>query len=67
MSQLSDIKLEVLKGDYSNSLWYITKQNCNFRDLAMMARILEMWDDNPVESFQSYFDKVKKLNINEIN
>lgn len=61
MSQLSDIKLEVLKGDYSNSLWYITKQNCNFRDLAMMARILEMWDDNPVESFQSYFDKVKKL------
>ena len=59
MSKLSDIKLQFLQGDYSNQLWYITKQNCNFRDLAMMARILEMWDDDPVESFQSYFDRLK--------
>ena len=60
MSKLSDIKLTFLQGDYSNCLWYITKQNCNFRDLAMMARILEMWNDDPNESFQSYFDRIKK-------
>lgn len=60
MSRLSDAKLIFLQGDYSNCLWYITKQNCNFRDLAMMARILEMWNDNPNESFQSYFDRIKK-------
>ncbi len=60
MSRLSDIKLTFLQGDYSNCLWYITKQNCNFRDLAMMARILEMWNDDPNESFQSYFDRIKK-------
>lgn len=60
MSRLSDIKLKFLQGDYSNCLWYITKQNCNFRDLAMMARILEMWNDDQNESFQSYFDRIKK-------
>ena len=60
MSILSDKKLIFLQSDYSNSLWYITKQNCNFRDLVMMARILEMWDDDPSESFQSYFDRMKK-------
>lgn len=60
MSRLSDIKLAFLQGDYSNCLWYITKQNCNFRDLAMMARILEMWNDDPNESFQSFFDRIKK-------
>lgn len=59
MSNLSDNKLLFLQGDYSKKLWYITKQNCNFRDLAMMARILEMWNNNPTESFQSYFDRVK--------
>ena len=59
MSRLSDIKLHLLQGDYSQRLWYITKQNCNFRDLAMMARILEMWDNDPNESFQSYFNRVK--------
>lgn len=59
MSKLSDEKLQFLQGDYSHKLWYITKQNCNFRDLAMMARILEMWDDDPSEPFQSYFDRVK--------
>lgn len=26
----------------------------------MMARILEMWNDDPNESFQSYFDRIKK-------
>ena len=60
MSKLSDIKLQLLQGDYSRKLWYITKQNCNFRDLAMMARILEMWDDDPSEAFQTYFDRIKK-------
>lgn len=59
MSKLSDLKLQLLQGDYSQKLWYITKQNCNFRDLAMMARILEMWNDDPTVAFQSYFDSVK--------
>lgn len=59
MSRLSDKKLQFLQSDYSHKLWYITKQNCNFRDLAMMARILEMWDDDPNEAFQSYFDREK--------
>ena len=26
----------------------------------MMARILEMWNDDPNESFQSFFDRIKK-------
>ena len=60
MSILSDKKLNFLKTDYSNSVWYITKQNCNFRDLIFMARILELWDDNPNESFQSFFNRTKK-------
>lgn len=60
MSKLSYEKLTFLQGDYSNCIWYITKQNCNFRDLAMMARILEMWNDNPNEPFQTFFDRVKK-------
>lgn len=59
MSRLSDIKLQFLKGDYGGSVWYITKQNCNFRDLAMMARILEMWNDDESEPFQSFFDRKK--------
>lgn len=59
MSRLSDIKLQFLKGDYGGSVWYITKQNCNFRDLAMMARILEMWNDDESEPFQSFFDRTK--------
>lgn len=59
MSKLSDIKRQLLKGDYTNQLWYITKQNCCFRDLAMMARILEMWNDDSSEPFASYFDRIK--------
>lgn len=59
MSRLSDNKLQFLKGDYGSSVWYITKQNCNFRDLAMMARILEMWNDDDSEPFQTFFDRVK--------
>lgn len=59
MGILSDKKLRFLQSDYSNSLWYITKQNCNFRDLAMMARILEMWNNDDTESFQHYFDRIK--------
>ena len=59
MSKLSDEKLLFLKGDYSKFVWYITKQNTNFRDLTIMASILEMWNDNPFESFQSFFDKKK--------
>lgn len=61
MKRLSDNKLELLKTNFSNSLWYITKQNCVFRDLMLMARILELWNDEPTESFQSFFDRTKVL------
>ena len=59
MNRLSDTKLRQLQGDFSGSLWYITKQNCSFRDLMMIASILEMWNDNPEESFESYFNRKK--------
>lgn len=59
MSRLSDKKLALLKSDYSSSLWYITKQNCSFRDLMMMASILERWNDNPDEPFEAFFNRVK--------
>ena len=59
MSRLSDKKLALLQSDYSSSLWYITKQNCSFRDLMMMASILERWNDNPNESFEAFFNRVK--------
>lgn len=66
MDRLSDIKLQFLKSDFSGSLWYITKQNCSFRDLMMMASILEMWNDDPNESFESFFDR-KKTDPDYIN
>ena len=59
MSRLSDKKLALLQSDYSSSLWYITKQNCSFRDLMMMASILERWNDDPNESFEAFFNRVK--------
>ena len=59
MSRLSDKKLALLQSDYGNSLWYITKQNCSFRDLMMMASILERWNDDPNESFETFFNRVK--------
>ena len=59
MSRLSDKKLALLQSDYSSLLWYITKQNCSFRDLMMMASILERWNDDPDESFESFFNRVK--------
>ncbi len=59
MSRLSDKKLALLQSDYSSSLWYITKQNCSFRDLMMMASILERWNDDPNESFEVFFNRVK--------
>lgn len=59
MSRLSDKKLALLQSDYGSSLWYITKQNCSFRDLMMMASILERWNDDPNESFESFFNRVK--------
>lgn len=60
MNWLSDKKLEFLISDYKSHLWYITKQNCNFRDLCFMANILELWNDNPNEPFQNFFDRKKK-------
>lgn len=60
MNWLSEKKLEFLKTDYKSHLWYITKQNCNFRDLCFMANILELWNDNPNEPFQIFFDRKKK-------
>lgn len=59
MSRLSDKKLALLQSDYGSSLWYITKQNCSFRDLMMMASILERWNDDPNESFEAFFNRVK--------
>lgn len=59
MNSLSDKRLEEIKKHSTSLLWYITKQDCNFRNLAMIASILESWNDNPKESFQDYFDRMK--------
>ena len=59
---LSDKKLEKLRAIQGgqNDLWYITKQNCKFRDLCYIANILELWNNDPSVSYQDYFDQKKQ-------
>ncbi len=62
MNQLSDNKLSKLKSLGSQGgFWYITKQNLIFRDLCFIAKILEDWDDQKEENYQSFFDRNKTL------
>ena len=59
---LSDNKLEKLQAIHGgqDDLWYITKQNCNFRDLCYIANILEIWNNDPSTSYQVFFDQKKR-------
>lgn len=62
MNQLSDNKLSKLKSLGSQGgFWYITKQNLIFRDLCFIAKILEDWNDQKDENYQSFFDRNKIL------
>ena len=54
------IKLRNVQGG-QNDLWYITKQNCNFRDLCYIANILELWNNDESINFQGFFDQRKAL------
>ena len=58
---LSDDKLNKLRnlGSGQDYFWYITKQNCNFKDLCYIAYILELWNNDSAISFQDFFDQVK--------
>ena len=58
---LSDIKLNKLNQlqGGQNDYWYITKQNCKFRDLCYIANILELWKNDQDQAYQEFFDRKK--------
>lgn len=42
-----------------DNVWYITKQNQSFADLCYMSHILEDWNNNEFENYESFFNRNK--------
>lgn len=58
--RISDIKkVEIASADNMDSVWYITKQNQSFADLCYMSHILEDWNNNEFENYESFFNRNK--------
>jgi hypothetical protein len=58
--RISDIKkLEIASADNMDYVWYITKQNQSFADLCYMSHILEDWNNDEVENYESFFNRNK--------
>lgn len=58
--RISDIKkAEIASADNMNSVWYITKQNQSFADLCYMSHILEDWNNDEFENYESFFNRSK--------
>lgn len=58
--RISDIKkVEIASADNMDYVWYITKQNQSFADLCYMSHILEDWNNNEVENYESFFNRNK--------
>ena len=57
---ISDIKkVEIASADNMDYVWYITKQNQSFADLCYMSHILEDWNNNEFENYESFFNRNK--------
>lgn len=61
MKKLSDIRLEELKklDDRPNQTWYTQKHTFKFAELCYIARILELWNNNPEISYGEFFELKK--------
>ena len=58
--RISDIKkAEIASADNMDSVWYITKQNQSFADLCYMSHILEDWNNDEFENYESFFNRSK--------
>lgn len=58
--RISDIKkVEIASADNMDYVWYITKQNQSFADLCYMSHILEDWNNNEFENYESFFNRNK--------
>ena len=58
--RISDIKkVEIASADNMDYVWYITKQNQSFADLCYMSHILEDWNNDEVENYESFFNRNK--------
>lgn len=58
--KISDIKkVEIASADNMDYVWYITKQNQSFADLCYMSHILEDWNNNEFENYESFFNRNK--------
>lgn len=58
--RISDIKkVEITSADNMDYVWYITKQNQSFADLCYMSHILEDWNNNEFENYESFFNRNK--------
>ena len=58
--RISDIKkVEIASADNMDYIWYITKQNQSFADLCYMSHILEDWNNNEFENYESFFNRNK--------
>lgn len=61
MGKLSDNKLFSLRNNVvsNDDYWYITKQECNFRNLCYIGEILSRWDADGPENYQDFFNRIK--------
>ena len=58
--RISNIKkVEIASADNIDSVWYITKQNQSFADLCYMSHILEDWNNDKFENYESFFNHNK--------
>ena len=60
--RLSDKKLSRLNSEINGSddYWYITKQECDFRNLCYIADILSRWSESSGQNYEDFFDQTKK-------
>ncbi len=58
--RISDLKkVEIESADNMDYVWYITKQNQSFADLCYISHILEDWNNDEFENYESFFNSNK--------
>lgn len=60
--RLSDNRLNRLRFDiHSNEdYWYITKQECDFKNLCYIAEILSRWNPDVDDNYETFFNNIKQ-------
>lgn len=61
MKRASDERLDRVKTltDRPTQTWYTQKHTFKFAELCYIARILELWNDDPATNYGNFFDTVK--------